>query len=289
MNFLDQTVEQLSIFQNKEVGQFRNIKLENIKKDQQYAKRLELSVENLNQKLSRLKAQHQKLKNENASLKASNDNHIFINEKLNKALQKMVAKSQQKDSEVEQERLRNKQEKHKEKEEKRQERKDKKQQEKLMRGLEEMKKKEQIQVVEQLEQQVAQDLIDVHFANKDTEQLIDKQNVEDPDQRNLEDLINGQEMQIEKQLSADELMEQIEYSASREHSGQEIITEARTVLDGVRQEGEDREQEHDYLVSHISQAGTEQIQINQQVDIVLSSESAGEQHLGPQQEQKPFN
>ena len=94
MNFLDQTVEQLSIFQNKEVGQFRNIKLENIKKDQQYAKRLELSVENLNQKLSRLKAQHQKLKNENASLKASNDNHIFINEKLNKALQKMVAKSQ---------------------------------------------------------------------------------------------------------------------------------------------------------------------------------------------------
>jgi len=31
-----------------------------------------------------------KLKNENAGLKASNDNHIYINEKLNKALQRMM-------------------------------------------------------------------------------------------------------------------------------------------------------------------------------------------------------
>ena len=36
----------------------------------------------------------QTLKNENASLKASNDNHIYINEKLNKALQKMLAAKQ---------------------------------------------------------------------------------------------------------------------------------------------------------------------------------------------------
>lgn len=38
------------------------------------------------------------MKNENASLKASNDNHIFINEKLNKALQKiMLQKTKAKD------------------------------------------------------------------------------------------------------------------------------------------------------------------------------------------------
>ena len=60
-----------------------------------YAKRLELSVDNLNEKLTRLKTQHQKLKMENASLKASNDNHIFINEKLNKGLQKLLAKNKQ--------------------------------------------------------------------------------------------------------------------------------------------------------------------------------------------------
>lgn len=49
-----------------------------------------MSVENLNQKLSKLKSKLQKMKNENASLKASSDNHIFINEKLNKALQKFM-------------------------------------------------------------------------------------------------------------------------------------------------------------------------------------------------------
>lgn len=60
-----------------------------------YAKKLELSVDNLNEKLTKLKTQHQKLKSENASLKASNDNHIFINEKLNKALQKLLLKNKQ--------------------------------------------------------------------------------------------------------------------------------------------------------------------------------------------------
>ena len=45
-----------------------------------------MSVENLNQKLTKLKENLGRLKNENASLKASNDNHIYINEKLNKAL-----------------------------------------------------------------------------------------------------------------------------------------------------------------------------------------------------------
>jgi len=110
--------------------------------------------------------------------------------------------------------------------------------------------------------------------------------VEDLDQRNLEDLINGQEMQIETQLSTDEPVEQIERSVSREHGGQEIITEARTILDELRQEKEEREQENPVPVS---QPDTKQIQNNQQVDIVLSSESAGEQHLEPQQEQQPFN
>lgn len=76
------------------MAQFRNIDLENIQKDHKYVKRLELSVDNLNQKLTKLKTQLQKLKNENASLKASNDNHIYINEKLNKALQKRLADKQ---------------------------------------------------------------------------------------------------------------------------------------------------------------------------------------------------
>ena len=48
MNFMDQTIEQLSIFQNKEVAHFRNIDLDTIQKDQKYVKRLELSIENLN-------------------------------------------------------------------------------------------------------------------------------------------------------------------------------------------------------------------------------------------------
>ena len=38
----------------------------------------------------------QKMKNENASLKASNDNHIYINEKLNKALQKTMQQLEKK-------------------------------------------------------------------------------------------------------------------------------------------------------------------------------------------------
>ena len=38
----------------------------------------------------------QKQKQENASLKASNDNHIYINEKLNKALQKTMQQLEKK-------------------------------------------------------------------------------------------------------------------------------------------------------------------------------------------------
>jgi hypothetical protein len=53
---------------------------------------LELSVENLNEKLTKLKIELQKQKDEVFSLKASNDNHIFINEKLNHALKKYMEK-----------------------------------------------------------------------------------------------------------------------------------------------------------------------------------------------------
>lgn len=109
MNFLENTVEQLTIFQNKEIGQYKNIRLSKIKKegdhgqlveedddfefspeakkndDRKYIKKLEISIDSLNDKLTRLKKDYDKLKEENLSLQASIDNHVFINEKLNQA------------------------------------------------------------------------------------------------------------------------------------------------------------------------------------------------------------
>ena len=55
LTFMNQTIEQLSIFQNKEVAHFRNIDLDSIQKDQKYVRKLEQSVDNLNSKLSKLK------------------------------------------------------------------------------------------------------------------------------------------------------------------------------------------------------------------------------------------
>jgi len=84
----------MSIFQNKDAGAYRNIELkpgesdENKGADKNKMKKLELTVENLNNKLSKLKDELQKVRDENLTLKASNDNHIYINEKLNKALKK---------------------------------------------------------------------------------------------------------------------------------------------------------------------------------------------------------
>ena len=49
-----------------------------------------MTVENLNIKLTKLKTELRKLKDENISVKASNDNHIYINDKLNKALLKLM-------------------------------------------------------------------------------------------------------------------------------------------------------------------------------------------------------
>ena len=76
-------VEQLSIFQNKDTAAFRNVN----------SQATDQTIQNLNSKLSKLKDEMRKLREENTSLKASNDNHIYINEKLNRALQKQIEKS----------------------------------------------------------------------------------------------------------------------------------------------------------------------------------------------------
>ena len=54
----------------------------------EYTKKLEESVNWLEEKLTRATKDLKKMKQDNANLKASNENHIFINEKLNKALKK---------------------------------------------------------------------------------------------------------------------------------------------------------------------------------------------------------
>ena len=56
--------------------------------NREYVKKLEHSVQWLEEKLQRARADFKTLKKENASLKDANENHIFINEKLNKALKK---------------------------------------------------------------------------------------------------------------------------------------------------------------------------------------------------------
>ena len=60
----------------------------NIFDQKEYTKKLEESVNWLEEKLQRATKDLKKMKQENANLKASNENHIFINEKLNKALKK---------------------------------------------------------------------------------------------------------------------------------------------------------------------------------------------------------
>ena len=52
---MNQTVEQLSIFQNKDAGQFREVDIEKTVIDKRYVKKLELSVENIKEKLSKIK------------------------------------------------------------------------------------------------------------------------------------------------------------------------------------------------------------------------------------------
>lgn len=54
----------------------------------EYVKKLEHSIQWLEEKLQRARTDFKTLKKENANLKDSNENHLFINEKLNKALKK---------------------------------------------------------------------------------------------------------------------------------------------------------------------------------------------------------
>lgn len=92
------TLEQISIFANKEAGDYRNVEFGEVEgamvsanpNDVKVQKKLQLTADNLNLKLSKLKEELKNLKDENVTLKASNDNHIYINEKLNKALQKQI-------------------------------------------------------------------------------------------------------------------------------------------------------------------------------------------------------
>ena len=56
--------------------------------NQEYVKKLEHMVQWLEEKMKRARTDLKTLKKENANLKDSNENHIFINEKLNKALKK---------------------------------------------------------------------------------------------------------------------------------------------------------------------------------------------------------
>ena len=121
-------VEEISIFQNKMTSNFPNKVLEQVRSkvgggageghqtfgesigpsnealgptisssntmpdgtfdNQEYVKKLEHSVQWLEEKLQRGRADFKTLKKENANLKDSNENHVFINEKLNKALKK---------------------------------------------------------------------------------------------------------------------------------------------------------------------------------------------------------
>ena len=60
----------------------------NMYDQKEYTKKLEESVNWLEEKLAKATKEIKKLKQENSNLKASNENHIFINDKLNKALKK---------------------------------------------------------------------------------------------------------------------------------------------------------------------------------------------------------
>ena len=59
-----------------------------------YIKKLEHSVSWIEEKLQRARNDLKTLRKENDSLKDSNENHIFINEKLNKALKRMEERNE---------------------------------------------------------------------------------------------------------------------------------------------------------------------------------------------------
>jgi len=55
-------------------------------------RKLKVSLDYLNEKLTALKEKHEQEKEENCRLKASVDNHIFINSKLLGQLERMTQK-----------------------------------------------------------------------------------------------------------------------------------------------------------------------------------------------------
>ena len=91
LEFLNTTVEQMTIFQNKDIGCFKNIRLSKIQREgmddfsdsdsgdaqkqeslnKKYVKKLEFTIENLNMKLTRAKSELEKVKQENLSLQHS--------------------------------------------------------------------------------------------------------------------------------------------------------------------------------------------------------------------------
>jgi hypothetical protein len=58
----------------------------------EYAKKLEQTVQYLNEKIQKSRIDLKGLKKECQNLRDSNENHVFINEKLNQALKKQAAR-----------------------------------------------------------------------------------------------------------------------------------------------------------------------------------------------------
>ena len=88
--------EELSIFQAKGAGMPKQVDLNKLHRPGEsggeYVKKLEQSVQYLNEKIQRSRIDMKNLKKEIQNLKDSNENHIFINEKLNAALKKTNAR-----------------------------------------------------------------------------------------------------------------------------------------------------------------------------------------------------
>lgn len=89
---IEQHPEELSIFQAKAPTNLPTVDFEKMKQAEQdnqvYIAKLEQSVQYLNEKIQKSRIDYKNLKKENHNLKDSNENHIFINEKLNQALKK---------------------------------------------------------------------------------------------------------------------------------------------------------------------------------------------------------
>ena len=84
--------EELSIFQAKGANMPKQVDLNKLHRPgesgTEYTKKLEQSVQYLNEKIQKSRIDMKNLKKEIQNLKDSNENHIFINDKLNQALKK---------------------------------------------------------------------------------------------------------------------------------------------------------------------------------------------------------